>query len=146
MTKPVYQYDLEGNYIASYNSVTEAAKATKLSTSQISNCIVGRFSKTGNYMFKSTKQDKIKPYYKSVHLYDLQGNFIKSFSNIIELANCIEVSEKELAHILNARNNNKRHKILDYQVSYTKVDKCSPWMNLQAYYVPGDRHVHYKVV
>ena len=34
--KKVYQFDVDGNFIASYNSVTEAMKATNISKNSIS--------------------------------------------------------------------------------------------------------------
>lgn len=56
----VYQYDLEGNYIASYPSAVEAASALNKSISgDISSCIQGHKLSAGGYLWKSEKVDHI---------------------------------------------------------------------------------------
>lgn len=47
----VSQYDLNGNFIASYKSVTEASKATGVSRGMISHNINGRCESCGGFVF-----------------------------------------------------------------------------------------------
>lgn len=146
MRKVVHQYDLSGNYITTFNSVTEAANATNLDRIRISECINGKCRRVGNFMFRVIKQDKIKPYYKPVHLYDLEGNYIKSFNSVVELAKCLEISERHLNMILKSNNKTYKIPILNYMISYTKVDKVPAWVKLKSYYIPEDVNAHYRVV
>lgn len=50
--KPVAQYDLEGNYIASYKSLSEASRCTGIYHSNISNCCKGKSHRVRNFVFK----------------------------------------------------------------------------------------------
>ena len=55
-TKPVEQYDLNGNYIATYDSAVVAEKATGVWRCSISNVLCGRRHKAGNYIWKYAKK------------------------------------------------------------------------------------------
>lgn len=54
--KPVAQYDLEGNYIASYKSLSEASRCTGIYHSNISDCCKGRLHRVRNFIFKFIEQ------------------------------------------------------------------------------------------
>lgn len=51
-SKPVIQYDLEGNYIAEYESCTDAGKATGCFARSIGQVALGRLKTTGGYKWK----------------------------------------------------------------------------------------------
>ena len=50
--KPVYQYDMSGNFIAMYVSCTEAARSTRLSQGNIGCCCRGERKQTGGYTWE----------------------------------------------------------------------------------------------
>lgn len=50
--RPVYQYTLNGEFVAEYESGTAAAKAIGVSQASISLCCSGKLKKTGGYVFK----------------------------------------------------------------------------------------------
>lgn len=50
--KPVMQYDLSGNYIATYESAVKAEEATHVARCSISNVLCGRRNKAGGYVWK----------------------------------------------------------------------------------------------
>ena len=50
--KPIIQYDLDGNIIREYPSITYASKEMNLSISVISSCIRKKRKTRGNYFFK----------------------------------------------------------------------------------------------
>jgi len=52
----VEQYDLSGNYIASYDSQIEASRKTGCPQSSISNCIHGKNKSSKNYIWKLVKK------------------------------------------------------------------------------------------
>lgn len=51
-SKPVFQYDLEGNFIKSYNSVADAHRETGLSIGNIASVCNGRLKKTGGFIWQ----------------------------------------------------------------------------------------------
>lgn len=57
--KPVNCYDLEWNFIQSYNSITEASKKLNLSWSSIKQCCDGKqnHKRVGEYRFRYIKED-----------------------------------------------------------------------------------------
>lgn len=50
--KRVSQYDLQGNYIKTYESIKEASKSTNVPRCSISNVVCGRRNKAGNYKWR----------------------------------------------------------------------------------------------
>ena len=50
--KPVMQFDLEGNYIATYESAVQAENVTRVARCSISNVLCGRRNKAGGYVWK----------------------------------------------------------------------------------------------
>ena len=56
---PVHQYDLDGVYIASWDSVSDAARAIDCNASQIINVISGRLVTCHGYLWSYCKADKI---------------------------------------------------------------------------------------
>lgn len=57
---PVNQYDLCGNFMASYPSQKEAAKQTGICGSNIMRCCKGERRKAGNYIWRYADDKKIK--------------------------------------------------------------------------------------
>lgn len=60
--KEIYQYDLNGNYIKSFKSIAKAARETGYSETTIRDNCNGKSKRTGNFMYRRVKKDKIKPY------------------------------------------------------------------------------------
>jgi hypothetical protein len=88
--KIVYQYDLEGNFIAEFESITIAAKATKTNRTQLRLVCEGKYKTANNFLWSYNKSKKLKPYVKVSHRnkkvlqYDLDGNLIKKWKNVTE--------------------------------------------------------------
>jgi hypothetical protein len=51
-SKPVIQFDFQGNKIAEYSSATEASQLTNVSRQHISHCCVGTRKSAGKYIWK----------------------------------------------------------------------------------------------
>lgn len=87
----IYQYDLDGNYITSYNSIASAAKATNCYDGNIKACLDGRRQTAGNFQWSKEKQEKMPPYkrnigwHKIIYQYDQNKNLIQQFSSVAEV-------------------------------------------------------------
>lgn len=84
----VYQYDLKGNYITSYKSITEAHTASGVGISHIARCRKGKKPAAGGYQWSSERVDKMgnfTPLYsklcKSVLQYSVAGILIAEFES-----------------------------------------------------------------
>lgn len=94
MSIVVYQYDLDGNFIAEYPSLSEAERVTGISNSSISSCCKGKQMYTGEFQWSYTKvdkmpkidkhqliSDKVRKKGKPVYCYDMDGNFIEKYNS-----------------------------------------------------------------
>lgn len=108
--KEVHQYDFNGNYIASYSSITEAAKAVNRNGGDISECANGNNLSAGGYIWSFIKTDLLdvskfvivgnklytvdswkrkidnsnKKHFKAVNQYTLNGEYITTYNSILE--------------------------------------------------------------
>lgn len=88
---PVEQYDLYGNYIATYGSLREAANSTKTCSESISKCCSRQRTNCGNYLWKycndsTSIEDIVRQYAASqkcnaVDEINEQGIIIRTFSS-----------------------------------------------------------------
>lgn len=62
----IKQYDLNNNYITSYNSISEASRATNISKSSIIKCYKGRAKTAGKYIWKKYLVLSVLPKYGSI--------------------------------------------------------------------------------
>lgn len=86
--KQIHQYNLNGEFIKSFKSVTEASLRTKILICDISYCALGNKHTAGNFQWKYEKFDKIEAFdrkqnsinkSKTIIQYDLNMNFIKEW-------------------------------------------------------------------
>ena len=88
ITKIIYQYDLEGNFIKEWDSITNASIYYKCSPSSIGRAIFER-TPSIKYFWTEYKYDKLNlDEFKlnenktKTYLYDINGNFINEFNSI----------------------------------------------------------------
>lgn len=99
--KKIYQYDLEGNFINSFDTLKEASKAINCSLSNISAAVTGYSKSAGGYQWSFIKKNKISKIaknklryikYTKVSQFSKSGNLIKEWSSINELAEFLKVT------------------------------------------------------
>lgn len=82
----VLQYDLDGNFIRSYEGNSEAARETGLDQASIGKACSGKLYTCGGYLWRRAYQDRPMPYKrirgKSVLQYDLTGKFLRKYDNM----------------------------------------------------------------
>ena len=87
----VYKFDLDKNLIASYESISEAARLNNLSQADISNCCNGiKVITVGGFYWSKSKvltlNSNIKRQKTRVDMYNIDGKFIKTFDSLNEAA------------------------------------------------------------
>lgn len=84
--RPLYQYDLSGNYIGKFSNVYEASEILAIDKYGILNCIQGRNDSANGFMWSIVYNDNLQPYKvkqaRGVDKYDYEGNFIKKYDSI----------------------------------------------------------------
>ena len=120
-SKPILQYDLEGNFVKEWKSSAEAQKI--LNTTNIASVISGRYLYVGGFHFirkpinnqidlkiivpKRKKPNRIKyseqKLSKKISIYDLEDNFIKSFPSINYAATYMKLGRNYIKQALNGK-------------------------------------------
>ena len=88
----VYQYDLDGNLLKSYQGTGEAERETGINKAGIVRCCNGKYKQAGGYIWKYEKDvdsinklDKVsKGNLVSVCQFDLSGNYINTYPSAKE--------------------------------------------------------------
>ena len=93
--REVVQIDVDGNIVATYESITEASNTTGIKNSTISRCCAKDGTTAGGFVWKYADQDydiekikstnyKKRPTRLPVIQYDLEGNFIAEYKSIAD--------------------------------------------------------------
>lgn len=113
--KKVSQYDMDGNYLSTYESLSEAAEKTGISTSGISAATNGRKLLTaGGFIWRfgaSERKVAVKEIHKAIRAtkgapvtrYDLSGKMIKTYYNIARAADELSLPRRTLSMAVNGK-------------------------------------------
>ena len=108
--KPVYQYDLEGNFLKEYESASEAGRQAGLDCSSISKACRKKKGCSGNFQWRYKEdmpnKDNITKYiceydHNSIKVkqFDLDGNFIAIYNSISEAARALGIKKSSVSSI-----------------------------------------------
>lgn len=84
---PIYQYDFDGNFIRKYDRIIDAANAVKAKHCSVTWAAKEKIACKG-YLWSYEYHDKIEPKRKDPHaprkvaVYDLNGNYIKTYDTV----------------------------------------------------------------
>lgn len=105
--KKVYQFSLEGNLLAEYESLTEASIKYECSSSSIGSAVLDKTPSMG-YLWAETdsinvddfkiNENKVKCY-----LYDIDGNYLQEFESITKCAEFLEIKMETLSTYIKGR-------------------------------------------
>lgn len=102
--KPVYQYDLNGNFIRAYPSIAEAARQLNIKKQNIYKCCHKKHKTANGYQWRQDPNDKPgKTTYgqgKRVYQYDLEYNLIKDYPSLAQASRDSEISLSHLKRAL----------------------------------------------
>ena len=92
---PVYQYDLQGNFIRGYLNANDAERSTGCLHQNILKTCKSVFSQTGGFYWSFQKKEKINipqnTKYKPVGKLDENNNLVKQYRSIKELAEELKI-------------------------------------------------------
>lgn len=99
--KLVHQYNLEGKLINTYNELQDAANAVNADKKSISAACLGKIKTCQKYYWSYDLLDVYKPIMdnrlKQVQQFDVNENFLNTFSSIAEASNCTGVNKSSIA-------------------------------------------------
>jgi hypothetical protein len=90
-SKITHKYDIDGNYIESFKSSTEAAKAHNVKVTSINRVLTGNRGTCAGFQWSYIKFDKLEPFRNSQHFkircYKMVPEFYKDFNTLQEAMN-----------------------------------------------------------
>lgn len=117
----IYQYDLNGNFIAEWISAKAAEKVLNIGYTTIYACCI-RKGRAKQYQFRNFKAKSIEPYInkslKTTYLFDMYGKFIKEFPSGLSTAKYLNADPIEITQALRTKGSVRNH-----YVSYNR-HKC----------------------
>jgi len=102
--KQISQYDLDGNFIRTYESLKEATQ--ELGKGNVSRDLFTSNHQVGGFLWRYTSKCndlKIKPYERQksrerqINQYDLQGNFIRTFRSLTEASKLLKIGHTKIS-------------------------------------------------
>lgn len=104
--RPVYQYDLDGDFIQGYKSGADARRKTRILA--INLCCNGGVKSAGGYMWSYEKHDKISKCIRNyrtskVYQYGLDGLYIASYDSILEASQITGTPYKKIIACLHSK-------------------------------------------
>lgn len=123
----VHQYDMDGSYIKTYKSISDAQRDNKITNGKISDCCNGKRKSAGGYRWSYEKYEYLEKYVretnsKMVHQYSLSGNYVKTYNHLSDAVK--EFKLQNGAHISSCCNG-FRDTAYGYMWSYEKHDKIN---------------------
>lgn len=103
LTYTVYQYDKNGEYIRSFNSIADAERETGISNQNISSCINGKRQTAGGFQWTREYKEHLDNYkkrpgfHKELYQYSLDGRLLNKFATVAEAAEKLGFGKEYLA-------------------------------------------------
>lgn len=108
--RKVYQYDLDGNFIAEYESIKDATEGIGADRDNglVQNAVGRENKQAGGYQWRYEKYEHISSYVREykhykVACYDLQGNLELTFDSLYDAAEYFECSKSAIEMNCNGR-------------------------------------------
>lgn len=124
--KPVYQYDLDGNFVAVYASVAEAARCLNVQKQLIYKACWKQLKTAAGFQWRNDPTDiPVKTTFgqgKRIYQYDLDGNYIRDFPSIIAASKELNVDYNSFKKVLRGSQKTAG----GFQWSLEKTDKLPP--------------------
>ncbi len=114
--KKIYQFSLEGKYLRTFASVSDAAGETKIPRSTIDKNLKGVISEAGFFQFRCASnkefrfgvkdippvepESKLHPQARGVLQFDLHGRFIAEYSSVSEAGRAVGIDGSNIGTVL----------------------------------------------
>lgn len=122
--KPIHQYSLAGEFIASYKNIKQAAALCKINRSSINRFLNGTYKKGGNFLWSLVKVNKMTPYIKdkkhnkhfnkAIKVTDITTNEVQEFDSIKDFCISLNIPRGNIYYALK----NKYPYLKKYMIEY----------------------------
>ena len=133
LKQPVKQYDLKGNFIKEYESISEAARENNITITSIIACCLGKNTHGCGFQWRYSKDNilKLQDIYNkcpmhntSILQYDIKGHFVKKYKDLEEIYQLTNFNKTNICQAL-------KHKInIAYNFQWRYENDNTPIENL----------------
>ncbi len=121
--KIIYQYTVEGVFIKKWDSITEASLFYKCSSSTIGKAVLDRTPSLG-YLWSENEIIDLEQFHLdenkvTTYLYDVNGEYLKTFKSITDTANYLRTTTPILTNVIKGKYCYNKQ----YYISEIKYDK-----------------------
>ena len=124
---PIYEYDLNGNFVKEWESVKEICTVLKYTASVVRYVLQGKINKCKNSIFTYTKESGVKAYefkrpdqchHKLIYKKDKQGNILKIYYGLKECAKDLGLKRGTISAAVFYGNWGNKDYVLEYGEKY----------------------------
>lgn len=146
---PLYQFDLSGKLLNSFNSIKEAAEKSNIHELNLISAY--KFKKSCNNFYWSDKSEiniyefKLVTQEKEIYCFDLSGNLIKSYKNLGEASIDFDVSRESIKNSINKMTLVNKH-YFSYNSTFTlklDINKIIYRYKIDGNYIDSDSILNY---
>jgi hypothetical protein len=110
-TSKIYQYDLDGNLVSEYENLNHISK-NKIYIRNVLSVLEGRYKISDNFIWKIEYYKKlpndilnkhIRKNSNNIYKYDLNGNYIKKYSNHTQISKELKIKRGSVSNAINAK-------------------------------------------
>jgi hypothetical protein len=118
----INQYDTDGKFIKSFNSIREAAKEINISHANISRCCNGLYKHASGFIFR--KQTDEEPPKKIIHInakpknvieFDLNGNKLNEYFSISQASKETKIDAGNISKVCNNKLKKTKNRIFKFK-------------------------------
>ena len=102
-TKPVIQYNLDGEYVRTYPSIRNASISLNKSPQGIRDCLTGKYNTAYGYVWKYKNEDNVRRKQIYVYVYDSKGKIIKKYKSVKEASIDMNISVSSINNTIRGR-------------------------------------------
>jgi len=117
----IYKFDLDGNFICSYESIEQAAREEGTNVNNIRPNLIGKCSRAGRFIF--SLDNKVEKYFskrkssKKLYRYGLDGNLVAEYETPTEAVKILSVNRNTLYNVIR-----ENRTFLNSKFTYKKHD------------------------
>jgi hypothetical protein len=107
---PVYQYSLDGKFMAEFSSMADAAEKTLVDFIYISDNVNGKYQSAGKFIWKKEKSETVDNYVekinynaKEVHQYSLDDKYIATYKSQAEAARMTNTDKQGISNCITGK-------------------------------------------
>jgi len=122
LLKPVYQYDLEGNFLKEWESSDKIVEELNVTKSTLLKNIYGQYRRCSTFIFSYEKQEKVKSYAKQIEndpppsckyikMYDMNKQLLRVYNSAKDCAKDLNINLRTVSFYIHTPPNHLNYKL-----------------------------------